>query len=369
MGGVFTRTPFIVALLGEMAYAFFLGTATQRVTHAVESPAHDLLLLGALLQRLERETFQAPLLIDLHARLKAGAQDHASNRISHLGRLGARLDWTENKVFQPIAFALLWTAQVAMAVERWRRSCGPRIREWIDVSGEFEALCSLAAYTYEHPADIFPELVEIPGGCFDAEGLAHPLMPAWHAIRNDVQLGGDTRLWIVSGSNMSGKSTLLRTIGINAVLAWAGAPVRAARLTISPLNLGVSIRVTDSLQDGRSRFYAEITRLREIVALTNGTRPVLFLLDELLSGTNSHDRQIGAAAIIQALVDRGAFGLITTHDLALANIAGALPGRARNVHFADTLKDGELHFDYRLQPGIVERSNALDLMRSVGLEV
>ena len=198
-------------------------------------------------------------------------------------------------------------------------------------------------------------------------------MPEALSIRNDVKLGGPEqdapRLWIVSGSNMSGKSTLLRTIGINTVLAWAGAPVRAARLKISPLALGVSIRVLDSLQDGRSRFYAEITRLREIVALTRGPRTVLFLLDELLSGTNSHDRQIGAAAIVRALIDRGALGLITTHDLALAHIADTLGGRAVNVHFADTLQNGELHFDYRLQPGVVERSNALDLMRSVGLEV
>ena len=205
---------------------------------------------------------------------------------------------------------LLWGAQMAMAIERWRRVWGGHIREWIDTAGEFEALCSLAGYSYEHPADVFPELSDVSGGWFEAEALAHPLMPEAQSIRNDVQLGGrmdNTRLWIVSGSNMSGKSTLLRTIGINTVLAWAGAPVRAARLKISPLSLGASIRVQDSLQDGRSRFYAEITRLREIVALTSGPRPVLFLLDELLSGTNSHDRQIGAAAIVQALIDRGAW--------------------------------------------------------------
>jgi hypothetical protein len=369
MAGVFTLTPFLVVLLAEMGYAFFLGAQTSRVTHAVESPSHDLVLLAALLQRLENETFRSPLLQQLHARLKAGSQPGASSKIAHLARLGARLDWTENKVFQPVAFALLWTAQVAMAVERWRRVWGRHIREWIDTAGEFEALCSLAGYSYERPADVFPELVDVPGGWFEAQALAHPLMKEAHSIRNDVQLGGETKLWIVSGSNMSGKSTLLRTIGINTVLAWAGAPVRAARLKISPLSLGVSIRVQDSLQDGRSRFYAEITRLREIIALTSGPRTVLFLLDELLSGTNSHDRQIGAAAIVHALIDRGAFGLITTHDLALAHIADALPARALNVHFADTLQNGELHFDYRLQPGVVERSNALDLMRSVGLDV
>lgn len=369
MVGVFTRTPFLAALLLEMGYAFFLGSKTSRVTHAVDSPSLDLSLLAKLLQRLERETFRAPLLQQLHARLKAGSQQMASAQIARLGRVVERLDWQENKVFAIIAMVLLWTAQVAMAIERWRRVSGRHIREWIDAAGEFEALCSLAGYSYEHPADILPELTDAPGGCFEAEAIAHPLMPDTQSIRNNVKLGGDTRLWIVSGSNMSGKSTLLRTIGINAVLAWAGAPVRAERLKISPLTLGASIRTVDSLQDGRSRFYAEITRVREIVALTKRPRPVLFLLDELLSGTNSHDRQAGASAIVKALIDRGAVGLITTHDLALAHIADALPGRAANVHFADTLENGQLHFDYRLQPGVVERSNALDLMRSVGLEV
>jgi hypothetical protein len=374
MAGVTTRTPFLAVLLLEMGYAFFLNAQTSRVTQAVESPSHDLVLLAQLLQRLEQQTFRAPLLQQLAARLKAGNEPNASSqyssiKIAHLGRLGERLDWAENKVFGPVAFALLWTAQVAMAIERWRRASGRHIREWIDLVGEFEALCSLAGYAYEHPADVFPELADAAGGCFEAQALGHPLMKEAHSIRNDVRLGGETRLWIVSGSNMSGKSTLLRTIGINTVLAWAGAPVRARRLRISPLTLGASIRVQDSLEDGRSRFYAEITRLREIVALTKGPRTVLFLLDELLSGTNSHDRQIGAAAIVHALIDRGAMGLITTHDLALAHIADNLSGRAVNVHFADTLENGELHFDYRLQPGVVERSNALDLMRSVGLEV
>jgi len=370
MADILTRTPFLAILLLEMGYAFFvLGRATSRVSEAVESPSRDLALLAELLQRLENETFKAPLLQQLHARLRAQSEQTASAQIAHLSRLVARLDWQENKVFAPIANALLWTAQVAMAIERWRKVSGRHIREWIDTAGEFEALCSLAGYSYEHPADVFPELVDAPGGCFEAEAIAHPLMPDAHSIRNDVKLGGETRLWIVSGSNMSGKSTLLRTIGINTVLAWAGAPVRAARLTISPLTVGASIRILDSLRDGRSRFYAEITRLREIVALTSGPRPVLFLLDELLSGTNSHDRQIGANAIVRALIDRGAMGLITTHDLALAHIADALPGRAANVHFADTLENGRLHFDYQLQPGVVQRSNALDLMRSVGLEV
>ena len=155
---------------------------------------------------------------------------------------------------------------------------------------------------------------------------------------------------------MSGKSTLLRTVGVNAVLAFAGAPVRAGRLRVSPLRVGATLRIQDSLQEGRSRFYAEITRIREVADLAEGSVPVLFLLDELLHGTNSHDRAVGAAGILRALLDRGAIGLITTHDLALTNVA-------------DRFEAGEIAFDYVMKPGPVTRSNAIALMRAVGLDV
>jgi DNA mismatch repair ATPase MutS len=178
---------------------------------------------------------------------------------------------------------------------------------------------------------------------------------------------------VVSGSNMSGKSTLLRTLGVNAVLAQAGAPVRARRLRMSPLAVGASIQVTDSLQGGVSRFYAEILRLRQILDATARPgptgAPVLFLIDEFLQGTNSHDRRIGAEALVRRLVERGAIGLITTHDLALADIVGPLGERAANVHFADHIEDGRMVFDYVMRPGVVRKSNAIELMRSVGLEI
>jgi DNA mismatch repair ATPase MutS len=173
----------------------------------------------------------------------------------------------------------------------------------------------------------------------------------------------------VSGSNMSGKSTLLRTVGINVVLAQAGAPVRARRMRLTTLEIGASIRVQDSLHSGVSRFYAEITRLGLIMRRATDTGRVLFLIDELLHGTNSHDRRIGAEAIVRGLVERGAIGLVTTHDLALASVATALGARGANVHFQDVLEDGRLRFDYRMRPGVVEHSNALALMRSVGLDV
>ena len=168
---------------------------------------------------------------------------------------------------------------------------------------------------------------------------------------------------------MSGKSTLLRTVGINTVLAQAGAPVRARSFRLSPLAVGASIRIQDSLQAGESRFYAEITRLRKIMDRAAGTPPVLFLIDEILHGTNSHDRRIGGESIVLGLVERGAIGLITTHDLALADIVDSLAPRAANVHFEDHLEDGRMRFDYKMRPGVVRKSNAIELMRSVGLDV
>jgi DNA mismatch repair ATPase MutS len=184
-----------------------------------------------------------------------------------------------------------------------------------------------------------------------------------------VDLGGATRVLLVSGSNMSGKSTLLRTVGVNAMLAMAGAPVRARRLRLTPLQIGASIRINDSLHEGSSRFYAEITRLRQLLELTKGPVPLLFLLDELLQGTNSADRRIGAEGVVRAFVGKSSIGLISTHDLALTDLGGFAPGALRNVHFQDEIENGRMKFDFTLHDGVVTKSNGIALMRSVGLEV
>jgi DNA mismatch repair ATPase MutS len=277
------------------------------------------------------------------------------------------LDSRENWLMRIVGPPLLYATQIAFALEAWRASSGPHVRRWIEAAGEFEALSALAGYAYEHPQDPFPE-ISTAEACYDAEGLGHPLLPAARCIRNDLRLGGDLGVLVVSGSNMSGKSTLLRSVGVSAVMAMAGAPVRASRLRISPLSVGASIRSTDSLQDGTSRFYAEITRLRKLVGLA-AAGPLLFLIDELLNGTNSHDRQIGAEAVVRGLVNRGAIGLVTTHDLALTQIAITLEPHAANVHFEDHLEAGKITFDYIMRPGVVTKSNALELMRSVGLDI
>ena len=365
MAGVITRAPFLACLLVDLGFWISMRSKVAEVNEAVDSPARDLALAAEMLQLIERREFRAAMNARLRGALQTGGLA-ASARIAQFERLVDRLEWQHNPFFAPIAAILQWSTHLGVAVENWRGECGKEIGPWLEAAAEFETLCALGAYSFEHPGDPFPEVVRDETR-FDAEQLAHPLMPAAHCVANDVSFGGPVRLLIVSGSNMSGKSTLLRTIGLNTALAWAGAPVRARRLTISPLHLGASIRIVDSLQDGKSRFYAEITRLRQILDLTTGDRTVLFLIDEILSGTNSHDRRIGAEAIVKGLVERGAVGLITTHDLALVHIADDLGDRARNLHFADTLESGKLHFDYRLQDGVVQRSNALELMRSVGL--
>jgi DNA mismatch repair ATPase MutS len=239
--------------------------------------------------------------------------------------------------------------------------------------GELEALTALAGYAYEHPEDVFAEFVPSElsraGALFDAVGMAHPLLPADKAVRNDLKLGDGLQLVVLSGPNMAGKSTFIRSVGVNAVLAQCGAPVRAARLRLSPLTVAASICVLDSLSGGVSRFYAEIHRVKLIFDVAAGAVPVLFLLDELLSGTNSHDRLAGSEFIVRSLMERNAIGMVSTHDLALAGIPEAMSGRAANCHFEDRLELNQLIFDYKLKPGVVKTSNALELMRSIGLGV
>jgi hypothetical protein len=360
-------SPFFVLILLNAYFVFHWRHWMAHVAAAVEESAHELALLAQVLERIEREQFQTPRLRQLRAALEVEGHP-VSLRIQKLNRLMELLDSSDHVLMRVIGAMVLWKPQILFALELWRRESGHLVRGWLNAAGEFEALSALANYAFEHPADPFPEFAEA-GPQFIGEGLGHPLMPDARFVRNDVSLGGDLRVLVISGSNMSGKSTLLRTVGVNAVMAFAGAPVRARRLEISPLSLGASIRVLDSLQGGVSRFYAEITRLRQLVDLTAGEVPLLFLLDEFLHGTNSHDRKIGAEAIVRGLVERDAIGLVTTHDLALAHIADVLAPKATNVHFEDHLEDGQMTFDYRMRPGVVNKSNALELMRSIGLNV
>ena len=360
-------TPFVLVVLVEAAVAYFVKGALSETIYGTESAFRDLKLFTALLVRIERNEFSAPALQKLVRRLSSHTLP-ASATLARLARVIDFADARSNPILRLLDVPLLYSLHVALAAERWRGTHGKVIRQWVDALGEFEALSSLAAYSYEHPADPFPDLIDGPAAFVAAE-LGHPLIPAAKCVRNSVSIEGSTRVFLVSGSNMSGKSTLLRTVGINTVLAMAGAPVRARSLRLTPLQVGASIRVNDSLHEGSSRFYAEITRLREIYALLDHGPALLFLLDELLQGTNSRDRLTGAEGIVRAFVAAGAIGLVSTHDLALTDIGGLPAGTLRNVHFQDDLSDGQMRFDFTLREGIVTKSNGIELMRAIGLKV
>jgi hypothetical protein len=362
--------PFLAIAAVEAILGAFHFTRVRFVLSQIEKRSDELETLAGLLARLEREQFRSPDLARIRSALDVAGR-LASSRIARLRALVATLDARRNLLVAPLSPFLMWGTQIAMAVEAWRAVSGPSIGGWLEAIGEIEALLSLASFAFENPEDVFPEFIESDSQCFDATALGHPLLPRARLVRNDVSLGGPSspRILIVSGSNMSGKSTLLRAVGTAAVLAQAGATVRASSLRITPLAVGATLRVLDSLQAGRSRFYAEILRLKRLLDMARQSPGLLALLDEILAGTNSHDRRVGAEAIVVGLVERGAIGLVTTHDLALAEIAQRLGSRAENVHFADHFENGVMTFDYRIQPGVVSHSNALALMRSIGLEL
>ena len=345
-----------------------LGWA-RRVLAPVEAAERDLSLLEAVLVRFERETVAAPRLRDLQAAMKADGLSAAAQ----VRDLRTRVGWLNsrnNLLFWPIVILRMWDVRFAFQVEAWRARSGPRVGAWLRAAGEAEALSSLAGYAFENPADIFPTVEPGPAR-FDATGLGHPLLSDEACVRNDVRIGGDgPRVLVVSGSNMSGKSTLLRAVGVNAVLALAGGVVRATALSLTPVALGATMRVQDSLQAGRSRFFAEVTKVRQLLDIaTANDPPLLFLIDEIFSGTNSADRVAGAEGVIAALLDAGAVGFVTTHDLALTDVTDRLGGRAANVHFSDGFAGGELRFDFTMRPGVVPHGNGLALMRAVGLTV
>jgi hypothetical protein len=383
---LYAAPPLALLWLGSMFYWFatssyiwfvllsFLNAAlTMRFIGAVKRAAVEVLQISPLLGPLHRvlavyesQTFDATRLAILTAAARSGGLS-PSRAIAKLERNLEWLESSDNWFVKLVNRFIFWTPLCMLAIENWRRRHGSHMRAWLASVGDFEALSSLAGFSYERPSCCFPALhAEAPA--LKAVDLTHPLLPRSTAIPNDLSLDAAHALIIVSGPNMAGKSTLLRAIGLNVVLAQCGAPVCCSRLTLSPLAVGASITVQDSLQSGLSRFYAEIQRLKQITDLA-AAQPTLFLLDELLSGTNSHDRRVGTEALLRGLLARNATGLITTHDLALTEIAAALDTEAANMHFGDRFSAGELHFDYKLSPGIANSTNALQLMRSIGLEV
>ena len=363
-----TVWPFLLILSLEALLRQRLRKRAGAVVEGVACNAEGLVLFASILDLLEKESFALPQLQKLCAPLKEHPKP-ASQVIRSLAGIVYWIDARHSLLAHLADLPLLYTLQVGFAAEAWRRRWGAALRAWVNMAAEMEALLSLATYSFEHPADPFPDFVEDASGPFVGEALGHPLVPEKRCVRNSVRLNSEARVMLVSGSNMSGKSTLLRTIGVNAVLAMAGAPIRGKSLRLSPMNIGTCIRRTDSLQQGRSGFYTEILQIHRVFQLTEDSVALLFLFDELLEGTNSKDRRIGAEGLLKGLLNRRAIGVVTTHDLALTKIADSSQGQIRNMHFEDQVKDGKMHFDYKLREGVIAKSNALELMRLMGFEI
>lgn len=363
-------SPLMLVVVAQAAYLQLhkahLDTIKKYSEHAVQELRRILQVLEAL-ERIEGESTELK-------RLK-GELIHDGQPASHAirkleGIVSQFVNMRSNMFFAPLAFLSMVGLLYACRIDHWRTHHGIHVEGWFRAIGEHEALLAFSQLHYENPDYCFPELLE-SAQTFIAESLAHPLLPRSEAIANDVELTEECRMLLVSGSNMSGKSTLLRSVGINAALAWAGAPVCARQLKLSRLQVGAAMRVQDSLQTGTSHFFAELKRIQQVVQLAEqeDSSNVLFLLDEILHGTNSHDRLVGARGVIASLLKTGAIGLVTTHDLALAEIVQRLDTPSKNVHFCDRWVEGKMFFDYRMRDGVVPKSNAISLMKLLGLDV
>lgn len=357
------------SLMVTLILHLIFRSVTRPVLEIVEKQATDLSRLGGMLRLIEKKDFKSQLLDEARKRLHA-RKETPSRAIGKLWVYADLLTSRKNAMFAPFAMALSWDLHITHLVEKWRFKNGEHLGEWFATLGEFDALISMAAYAFENPDHTYASLVEKETPFIRADAAGHPLISSARCVRNDIRLGGtDPRLLVISGSNMSGKSTYLRTVGMTAVMALAGLPVRARQVTLSPLQVGASMRIIDSLAAGRSRFQAEIERVRLLVKLCDKKPPLLFLLDEIFSGTNSHDRLEGAKGVVGGLMRQEAIGIVTTHDLALTRIAEESGAPADNVHFSDRWEEQEMYFDYKMRPGVTRHSNALALMRAVGLEV
>lgn len=363
-------SPLIVVILAQVAFIQLLRIHLDSIKKHSEHAVFELRRILQVLDALETIDADTPELKRLRGEL-VHDELPASQTIRKLERIVSQFENMRNNLFfAPLAFLSMASLLYACRIDHWRTQFGSYVDGWFQAIGELEALLAFSQLHYENPTYCFPELAAEKQQ-FGGKQLKHPLLPDSEAIANDIELSQDCRMLLVSGSNMSGKSTMLRSVGINCVLAWAGAPVCAQELKLSRLQVAAAMRMQDSLQSGTSHFFAELKRIQLVVELAKeeAAPTVIFLLDEILHGTNSHDRLVGARGVIESLLKAEAIGLVTTHDLALSEIVKELDTPMENVHFRDEWVDGKMTFDYRMREGVVPKSNALSLMRLLGLDV
>lgn len=364
-----SATPMVLVGIAQVIFVLAVNGPVQSRARALASPDRALERYASIFEMVDHTSFTAPRLLALKAKLTVDGVS-ATERLRALRALVERLEASRNPFFAlSVGPALLWDLHIVLRAERWRSATGKHLRGWLEAVAELEALASFGGFLAEGRACL--PVLEAAPGVFRAEALAHPLIDKNRAVANDLSLGGSGSVLLLSGSNMSGKSTLLRSIGLSVVLAEAGGPVSAKSLSLSPFSLWTSVRVADSLAEGASHFYAELVRIKEVVDATrSGGKSILYLLDEMLHGTNSKERYVGAVSVIRWLSQQGAVGVVTTHDLALAAVGGELPaGTVTQRHFGDEVVGDQIRFDYHLREGPIRSTNALRLMKAVGIEI
>lgn len=358
--------PFLGLLGAQLIVVLLTRKPLGRMYDALQLGERGFVRFEETFHAIAHQRFAQPYLQALQRGLEPG-QGSVPERLQRFARLMGFAALRQSGQLHPLINLLtLWDVLVLFRVERWRVEHGQGVRKWFDALAQLEALSSFAGFAFERPDCAFPEVVDSPL-TFEAAQLRHPLLQA--PVANDVALHGPGSALVITGSNMSGKTTLMRAMGLNAVMALAGLPVAAAKLRVSRVQVLTSMRVKDSLERGVSYFYAEVQRIRTLLDAAKGPLPCLFLLDELFMGTNTKERQIASKHVLRLLLDAGGAGAITTHDLSLCELAQERPGRVDNVHFRDQMVHGQMHFDYALRPGVVQTTNALEVLRQAGVPV
>ena len=343
----------------------------QRVTLIQESYGKKLKTLNRyarLITLAKGETWQAPALRELTDKLDIDGHSPAE-ALMQLSKELDRLDLRNNQLLYVILEgSMFFQLRQIVRIERWKARYGKYLMDWLEAVGELDALCSLGTFAYNHPAYTYPTITNQPF-CFLACNMGHPLMPEAQCVKNDATIPSRPYFLIITGANMAGKSTYLRTIGVNYLLACMGCPVCCESLTLYPAQLITSLRTTDSLSDNESYFFAELKRLKRIIDLLNKGQELFIILDEILKGTNSADKQKGSLDLIRQFMRLKADGIIATHDLLLGTLADQFPEYIRNYCFEADIKDNELTFSYRLREGVAQNMNACFLMRKMGITI
>ena len=369
--GVMPNTLWGIPLLAGIALSFATAMSVSRAFDEAGAGERTLAQYAGIFEHIESQGFTSPALAALQQRMTAAGRS-APAAMRSLNRILAFADLRRGAALLhfPIQAITLWDFHCLFALESWRRAVGARVDSWLHAAAELDALSCLATIRRDYPEWSDPQIAA-GERIYRAVGLGHPLLPDNRRVSNDVQLGPPGTVLLVTGSNMSGKSTLLRAIGANAVLAQCGAPVCATSLQLPPCDLQTSIRIQDSLEHGVSYFMAALARLKGVVDAAErepGDRVLLYLLDEILQGTNSAERGIAVQAVARHLLDAGAIGAMTTHDLNLAS-EEPLQSAAHLVHFTEIVESGTMRFDYRLREGLATSRNALRLMELIGIHI